>query len=135
MLQSLEVLNGEMTPKFDKYNNIYSVKVKDDVTSLEINYTADDNCDINVIGNSNFIAGENRVYITVVSDETRTTYTILVNKEEAETVSVMDMMESQTIEIKKELPEYVAPLISIVCFLIILITFSLLFHKKVRRKV
>lgn len=130
MLQSLEILNGEMTPKFDKYNNIYSVKVDENITMLELNYTVDENCIVNIVGNSNFAIGENQVFIEVTNEKGRTTYTILVNKEEVQVASVMDVMDYQRVEIKKELPEYIAPLISIVCFLIILCTFSLLFHKK-----
>jgi len=51
MLENLEIKNGEMTPRFDPYNNIYSVKITDDITKLEIEYLKKDNIEVNIIGN------------------------------------------------------------------------------------
>lgn len=128
MLQNLEIINGELSPEFNCYTNTYTVNVTNDVTSLLLNYIAEEGYAVNVLGNSNFISGENIVSIEVIG-ENRNNYTLIVNKEEVETVSNFDLT-YQPLEVKKEVPEYVAPLISICCFLIILFTYTLLFHKK-----
>lgn len=129
MLQSLEILNGEMTPKFDMYNNTYSINVKNDVDFLMINYTADEGYEVEFLNNSNFIEGENIVYIELIKEEDHNIYTLLVNKEKSETVSTIDI-NYEPVEVVKELPDFVAPLIAVSCFLVILFTFSLLFSKK-----
>lgn len=128
MLQNLEITNGELSPKFDSYTNIYSVNVASDVTSLSINYIAEEGYTVNIYGNTDFSSGENIVTLEVIG-ETKNTYTLLVNKEEVETVSNFELT-YQPLEVKKEVPGYIAPLISICCFLIILFTYTLLFHKK-----
>lgn len=133
MLQNLEILNGEMTPKFDKYNDIYSVSVANDVTFLELNYEVSDEYIVEVIGNQDFIEGDNNVYLEVIGENEITTYTLFVNKEKGETVSTLDF-EYTPVDVVKEMPDYVAPLISIVCFVIILCTFALLFSKKKKVK-
>ncbi|MEG0977528.1 MAG: hypothetical protein RSF02_03130, partial [Bacilli bacterium] len=76
MLQSLEILNGELSPKYDIYNNIYSVKVEKNITSLEINYVINETDTINIIGNNNFTDGENIVLIEVFNGTSLTSYTL-----------------------------------------------------------
>ena len=129
MLQDLTILNGEMTPKFDVYNDIYSVSVKEDITSLEIDYVVDEDHSVEIVGNQGFISGENFVYINVIKENEQNTYTLIVNKEKTETTSTIDLF-NEPVEIVEPLPEYVAPLIGVICFVIILSTFSVLFHKK-----
>lgn len=129
MLQSLEILNGELTPVFNKYTDIYSVNITSDIDSLAINYIVDEGYSVNVVNNSNFVEGENTVYIYVSNEKEQNTYTLLVNKERTEVTNTFDY-NLETIEVVKELPKYVAPLIGISCFLIILFVYTLLFHKK-----
>ena len=62
--------------------------------------------------------------------EETTTYNLLVTKEEAVVTSTY-VDNFTPIESPKELPNYVAPLISIICFILILITYIIIFpHKK-----
>ena len=129
MLEDLNIVNGELTPEFDIYNNIYSVSVAGYVDELVIDYEVTDGYVVNVIDNHDLVPGENEVYIQVIKNEEINTYTLLVNKESSEAVVNYDYL-LEPLEVEEELPEYVAPLIGGICFFIILCTFLLLFKKK-----
>ena len=132
MLDDLNVVNGELTPEFDIYNNIYSVSIAKDVNELVIDYKVTDGYVVNIIDNYDLAPGENEVYIQVIKDEEINTYILLVNKEMTETVINYDYL-LEPLEIKEELPEYVAPLIIVICFVIILCVFLLLFKRKKKK--
>lgn len=129
MLEDLNIVNGELTPEFDIYNNIYSVSVAGYVDELVIDYEVTDGYVVNVIDNHDLVPGENEVYIQVIKNEEINTYTLLVNKKSSEAVVNYDYL-LEPLEVEEELPEYVAPLIGGICFFIILCTFLLLFKKK-----
>ena len=80
MLEDLNIVNGELTPEFDIYNNIYSVSVAGYVDELVIDYEVTDGYVVNVIDNHDLVPGENEVYIQVIKNEEINTYTLLVNK-------------------------------------------------------
>lgn len=129
MLTDLEILNGELSPVFDIYNDIYSVTVDEDVDHLVMDYDVSEGYVVNVIDNESLSAGENEVYIQVINGEDINTYTLLVYKEDSEPVVNYDYL-MEPLEVEEEMPEYVPPLIIGGCILIILITFFILFHKK-----
>ena len=133
VLEDLNIVNGELTPEFDIYNNIYSVSVAGYVDELVIDYEVTDGYVVNVIDNHDLVPGENEVYIQVIKNEEINTYTLLVNKESSEEVINYDYL-LEPLEVEEELPEYVAPLIGGICFFIILCTFLLLFKKKKKHK-
>ncbi len=131
MLEDLEIVNGILSPEFDIYNNIYSVDIASDVTSLVINYDVPDGYSVNIIDNADLTAGENEVYIQVIKDEEINTYTLLVYKENLEEVINYEEF-LEPVEIEKEIKPYTPYLIAGCCLLLILITFYVLFlrHKK-----
>ena len=133
VLEDLNIVNGELTPEFDIYNNIYSVSVAGYVDELVIDYKVTDGYVVNVIDNHDLVPGENEVYIQVIKNEEINTYTLLVNKKSSEAVVNYDYL-LEPLEVEEELPEYVAPLIGGICFFIILCTFLLLFKKKKKHK-
>lgn len=133
VLQNLEIMNGTISPKYDVYNNVYSVSVDENVNYLVINYKLEEGCNIEIIGNENFKSGENKVYLELKKEEEKELVTLLVNKEKAEVVSSFDLDVMRPIDIVEPLPSYVAPLLADVCFLIILFTFVILFHRKKKR--
>ena len=133
MLEDLNIVNGELTPEFDIYNNIYSVSISEEIDELVIDYEVTDGYVVNVIDNHDLVPGENEVYIQVIKNEEINTYTLLVNKESSEAVVNYDYL-LEPLEVEEELPEYVAPLIGGICFFIILCTFLLLFKKKKKHK-
>ncbi len=129
MLEDLEILNGIISPEFDIYNNIYSVSILEDVDELVINYKVSDGYVVNIIDNNNLVPGENEVYIQVIKENEINTYTLLVNKEETEDVADLEYL-LEPLEVKEELPTYVAPLIGGSCLFLIFIFFLIIFRKR-----
>ena len=129
MLEDLEILNGIISPEFDIYNNIYSVIILEDVDELVINYKVSDGYVVNIIDNNNLVSGENEVYIQVIKENEINTYTLLVNKEETEDVADLEYL-LEPLEVKEELPTYVAPLVGGSCLFLIFIFFLIIFRKR-----
>ena len=129
MLEDLEILNGIISPEFDIYNNIYSVSILEDVDELVINYKVSDGYVVNIIDNNNLVSGENEVYIQVIKENEINTYTLLVNKEETEDVADLEYL-LEPLEVKEELPTYVAPLVGGSCLFLIFIFFLIIFRKR-----
>lgn len=127
MLEDLKIINGVMYPKFDKYNNVYTVNVENDIHNLSIDYefiSKDDS--IEVVGNDNLKPGENIIYINVLG-ENKGKYIIYVNKKEE--LKTSNLVPSQdVIEIKKEIPSFVGPLIGVICFVLIILSYFLIFN-------
>ena len=113
MLKSLEVLNGEMTPKFDTYNSIYTINVSNDIDSLVINYEIDEDSTINILNNENLQVGENIIYLEISNMDSKETYTLYVNKEELEEVTYIDPNLIEKVEVVKKLPNYLQKLLYI----------------------
>ena len=61
MLEDLNIVNGELTPEFDIYNNIYSVSIAGYVDKLVIDYKVTDGYVVNIIDNHDLVPGENEV--------------------------------------------------------------------------
>ena len=129
MLNDLKIINGVLSPKFDIYNNIYSVNIDENVDKLVIEYDVDSDYMVNIIDNESLVPGNNEVYLQVIKDNEINTYTLLVYKEETDTVVNYDYL-LEPLEVKEELPSYVAPLIIGCCFFVILLVFILLFKRK-----
>ena len=129
MLNDLKIINGVLSPEFDIYNNIYSVNIDENVDKLVIEYDVDSDYIVNIIDNESLVPGNNEVYLQVIKDNEINTYTLLVYKEETDTVVNYDYL-LEPLEVKKELPSYVAPLIIGCCSFVILLVFILLFKKK-----
>ena len=129
MLNDLKIINGVLSPGFDIYNNIYSVNIDENVDKLVIEYDVDSDYIVNIIDNESLVPGNNEVYLQVIKDNEINTYTLLVYKEETDTVVNYDYL-LEPLEVKEELPSYVAPLIIGCCFFVILLVFILLFKKK-----
>ena len=135
MLTNLEIKNGVMTPKYDIYNDTYTVSINNDVTELDINYEVVSNeVDVTITGNEN-ITSDKGIGIIVSDGIEEKIIKLNVIKEDIEvTTGLKNYFTSLEIQKKEEIPEYIAPLIGVSCFLIIVITFSCLFHKKKKLK-
>lgn len=81
VLLDLEILNGVMSLKFDKYVNTYTVEVDNSVEKLQFNYKVEDEFQVDVINNENINEGLNYVYIIVTNKNEQNTYTLEVYKE------------------------------------------------------
>lgn len=126
-MNNLEVLNGEMALKYDKNIDTYSIKVSSDVDALEIKYELDDTSTLNVYGNTLLSPGENKVILACKNNDDIRYITLVVNKEKALKTTSLNVDYSNE---KKVLPSFTIPLIASICFVLILVTYYLLFKKK-----
>ncbi len=83
-LTSLIIETYKLSPKFDEEIYTYRVTVKPDVDKLNITAQATDpSVRVRILGNSNFVEGENVIKIEVSHDDgDKKVYTILVDKTE-----------------------------------------------------
>ena len=134
MLDNLEVLNGTLSLKFDPLNTKYTVLLNDkNDMALQFQYQVPDGVEVFIT--NNYLVNEYTVVILTVKDEDATMdYKFYVYKEDS--TDVADYFPIQkSIEVEAtELSPYAVPGISSICFLIILIVFAILFHKKKKRK-
>lgn len=132
MLEELEVLNGKLDLKFDKYNNIYTVEVEKDITSLELVYTASEG--YKVLINNNILNDElNYVYINVYNESENNTYTLIVTKNISKTTSLIDDYKKNVMLEEESVPTYQITLIVSGSIIILITIFIILFHKKKAR--
>lgn len=129
MLLDLEVLNGNMFLKFDKYVNTYTIEIEDDVNFLDIKYKIDEKDTIKILNNENLIGGLNYVFIEVTHENEKNMYTLEVYKNETKNV-FHEVEITPSDDTPEKMPEYVPVVIISVVVLVILFTYWLLFHKK-----
>lgn len=129
MLLDLEVLNGNMFLKFDKYVNTYTIEIEDDVNFLDIKYKIDEKDTIKILNNENLIGGLNYVFIEVTHENEKNMYTLEVYKNETKNV-FHEVEITPSDDTPEKMPEYVPVVIISVVVLVILFTHWLLFHKK-----
>ena len=99
-LSKLEIKNQTLSPKFDVETYEYTIGLKEDISSLEIEAVANnENATVEIIGNENLQEGENVITILVTNAETEevATYQIIVNKNvQKETVAQVNWLEPST---------------------------------------
>ncbi|MBQ6840585.1 MAG: hypothetical protein IJO63_00510 [Bacilli bacterium] len=131
MLNSLEVVNGSMSPSFKENIFEYTVNVSDEALALVLNCKAEDGATITVYGNDYLTPGENHVIIEVYK-EALVTYTLTVLKNESDEVANMVGLYDK-VEVNANSPwykDYITPIIGITCFLTIISLFCIIFKKK-----
>lgn len=129
MLLDLEILNGVMSLKFDKYVNTYTVEVDNNVEKLQFNYKVEDNSQVDVINNENINDGLNYVYIIVTNEQEQNTYTLEVYKEVTKSVISTSNLETK-LEVEQHINKNTPYIIGSICFVIILIFFLIIFHSR-----
>ncbi len=127
MLKDLKILNGEMPLEFNSMNTSYTINVLNKETELKYSYNIDKNDNISIFGN-NLKDGLNEVVITVYNDKEQMSYYLDVYKEPTVTTSVLKN-NYDDLKVKTEPEIYVAPTIGVICFIFILLFFTLLFRK------
>lgn len=131
VIDKLEITNGVITPKYDKYNNYYSVTINNDIKQLEFNYTFDNELyDVKITNNDNLV--ENKmVYVTIYNKETneQNTYIFKIFIEEVlQTVSNKDLISTLDIKTEEKDTNY-APIVGTSCFSLIIFIYYLIFLK------
>lgn len=131
-LEELTILNGELSPSFDKLNNEYTVILSKEVYNIEIEYKTKDENKVSIL--DNFDLHNNSTVTVLLNDEkNKTEYHLhILKEEEEETISTFG-------EEITEVPTgfmytYKIYIIPSICFLLIGITYKCIFHKKKRKK-
>ena len=75
-IKSVEVLNGTLSREFESTNNIYSVTLNDDATSLMMNCETESGITINIYNNEYIVGEENKVIYEAVNEEGKKEYYI-----------------------------------------------------------
>ena len=133
MLLDLEILNGVMSLKFDKYVNTYTVEVDNNINKLQFNYKVEDECQVDVINNENINEGLNYVYIIVTNKNEQNTYTLEVYKEVTKEVISTSNLETK-LEVEQQINKNTPYVIGSICFVIIVIFFLIIFHPRKKFK-
>ena len=131
VINELTINNGEIAPKFDKYNNYYSVTVNKETKQLDFSYLYDEDSEYEVrINNNNDLVQNKFVYLTISNKETkeRNTYVFKVYLENDEKEKEVFKAENDTtdINISKKKKNY-APLIITICLILILCVYKIMF--------
>ncbi len=133
MIHDLEILNGTLELNFNEYTYFYTVTVSDEVSSLEFSYKLADDTYVEV-KNNELTEEENTVTLEVYNVNDSVTYTFLVYKNKTEAVSGIDnymkSLESENID-TFNLPK--VQILAISIFLLIILIYSLLFHRKTKK--
>ncbi|MBE6154149.1 MAG: hypothetical protein E7163_01040 [Firmicutes bacterium] len=130
MLKNLEILNGELSLKFDPLNTKYTVFVNNDETDLKLKYQKEESDNILIQGNE-LVDNYNEVVITVFNAEESMSYYLYVYKNDESVINIENnYFNKLETDVNEEISSYAVPVISCICFLIIIIVFVILFHKK-----
>lgn len=130
MLEELNILNGEMSLKFDPLNTKYTVFLDNNDKELNLEYKLKEGTNIIIEGNYNLDNGS-VVVLTISDNEESVNYVFNVYVKEDREVSKSDTnLVELEIDSQKEISEYAGPGIASICFLLIMFLFVFLFHKK-----
>lgn len=137
LLKRLSVENFKFLEEFKEETFKYHLVVPSDVDSLLIDYDADDDINVEIIGNENFITGENIVRIKTNNDFDSENYYIIVTKTEKEDdnkIPTIEPKEETKEEIKKTNNKYI--LIGLFSILIVLsyILYDIFYSRKKKLK-
>lgn len=107
-LTSLSIKDHNLSPKFDAKTYEYTVGIKEDISSLDIQTkTNSENATVEIIGNENLQQGENVITILVNDSVTQevATYQIIVNKNltPQEIIGKVDWLKPSTWGLKEKL--------------------------------
>ena len=127
-IKSVEVLNGTLSREFEPTNNIYSIILNDDATSLMMNCETESGITINVYNNE-YIAGEENkvIYETVNEEGKKEDYVFYLEKESTTPVFATNYEEEEKEKIIPHLKWYVISgvvFINLLLFKIIVLGFK-----------
>ena len=128
LINDLKINNAFISPKFNQYNNYYSVTIDENTDKLDFEYDFNkDKYEVKITNNENLV--ENKlIYVTVYNKESKekNTYIFKIYLEEViTTVKTVDN-EEDTGKKDKKTTNY-APVIGTVCFLLIIFVYYVIF--------
>ena len=131
-LASLIIKNFNLSPEFDTKTYEYTIGLRENLSSLEIEAKANNStATVEIIGNENLKDGENIITILVSNAETEeyATYQIIVNKNaESETAGVVNWLEPSTWGLKEKI------IIGVAIALVIVIIIAIIIKVKLSKK-
>lgn len=128
-LESLTIKNGELSIPFDRLNNEYTVLLEKEEYRLELEYKVEENITVFVKDNQDLM-NNSVVTISLTDEKNIVEYHFQILKEEEE-VTTNVFLEDNPVSIEPSfMYEYKIYIIPSIGFLLIFITFKLLFHKK-----
>ena len=131
LIDNMVINNAIIEPKFDKYNNYYSVTINDSVTSLDINCEYNlDKYNVSITNNDNLI--DNKfIYVTIYNKETneKNIYILKIFIEKSnDTVANVEDNAIKELKIEnKEKNKLIAPSVGFTCFILIIFIYYLMF--------
>ncbi len=127
-IKSVEVLNGTLSREFEPTNNIYSIILNDDATSLMMNCETESDTTINIYNNEYVPGEENKViYETVNEEGKKEEYVFYLEKDIATPVFATSYEEDEKEKIIPHLKWYVISgvvFINLLLFKIIVLGFK-----------
>ena len=107
-LSSLEIEGYSLSPKFSKTTTNYSVDIEDDISEVNVLAETED-VDATLKGNGKIsvVSGTNQIKLTVTNDGEERTYTINVNLDDANPITVT--IDGKTYTVVKNSSELEAP--------------------------
>ena len=128
LINDLKIKNATISPKFDQYNNYYSVTIDENTDKLDFEYDFNkDKYEVKITNNENLV--ENKlIYVTVYNKESKekNTYIFKIYLEEVITAVKTVDNEEDTGKKDKKTTNY-APVIGTVCFLLIIFVYYVIF--------
>lgn len=132
-LNELVIENGKLSIPFDPLNNLYTVALEKDCTTLEISYQVDEEVSVSVKDNQD-LKNNSIVTVTLTDENKSVDYHFHILKEEEEVVKPT-FLETPSELLKTNIMfEYKNYIIPMVCFTLISIVFKILFPKKRKNK-
>ena len=128
-LESLTILNGEISPGFESLNNEYTVALPKEEYDIELEFGVKSGITVDVINNHDL---ENNSVVTLVlkEEKNKVEYHLHILKDEEETVSTF----KEEIEVMPNpfIYTYKIYIIPATCFFLLFLVFKVLFphHKK-----
>lgn len=130
LINNLTINNATIEPKFDPYNNYYSVTIQEGVNSLDIDCKYNEEKYNIVISNNENLVQNKLVYMTIYNKETeeKNTYIFKIYTQEIEdTVSKIENEKNEVNIPSNDNDEKIAPTIAAVCLSLIIIIYYLFF--------
>ena len=128
VLSELNILNGEISPKFEPLNNSYTIILDKDVYNVEFDYKKDDDIEIEIVNNFD-LENNSSVEIVLRYEKNVVKYHFQILKEVEENIN-LTFLETNDIVENNFMFEYKNYIIPSTCIILIVMVNRILFHKK-----
>ena len=126
LINELEVLNGELSPYFDKYNTEYTIILENSEFNVDFNYKVEEGIIVSV-NNNHDLENDSVVTLTISENEEKLDYNFHILKSINE--STIAFSDSVKMEENNFMFKYKLYIIPSICILLIFICYKILFRK------